>query len=129
MEETRLIEDFFEFTVNAEGETVDSEFTLPSTFKNVQDILLTSNRKDLLAFRGKFSMFIGGKEIFAKNYRAELVMSGFHVSPNEKWRKLLKVEDLDKTGDQIDLSYTDDSSGSGTFASYKVFLYVRGERK
>ena len=129
MEETRLIEDFFEFTVNTAGETVNSEFTLPSTFKNVQDMLLTSNRKDLLAFRGKFSMFIGGKEIFARDYRAELVMAGFHVSPNEKWRKLLKVEDLDKTGDQIDFTYTDDATGSGDFASYKVYLYVRGERR
>jgi len=126
---TRLVENMFEITVTSAGETVEDSFTVPSIFKTIEDMLLTSNRKDLLAFRGKFRMNIGDQEIFTKNYRAELVMPGFHVSPNEKWRKLLQVADLEKSGDEIEFSYTDDQNGTGNFAPYVVYLYVRGQRK
>ena len=129
MENQRLVEDFFELDVTAAGATVEETFTLPSIFKSVDDMLLTSNRKDLLAFRGKFRMSIGDQEIFTKNYRAELVMPGFHVSPDQKWRKLLQIADLEKSGNQIEFSYTDDTNGTGTFAPHKVYLYVRGQRK
>lgn len=129
MDDKRLVEDFFELEVSTAGQKVEESFTLPSIFETIEDILLTSNRKDLLAFRGSFRMSIGDQEIFTKNYRAELVMPGFHVGPDQKWRKLLQVADLEKSGNQIDFTYTDDANGTGAFAPYKVYLYVRGQRK
>lgn len=129
MEEQRLVEDIFELEVATAGQTVEETFTLTSIFKTVEDMLLTSNRKDLLAFRGKFGMTIGDNQLFTKNYRAELVMPGFHVAPNNKWRKLLSISDLEDTGDTIDFTYTDDANGSGVFAPYTVYLFVRGQRK
>ena len=123
-----MIEDFFTIKVTEAGKAFYTEPTLSDRFKNIRQIMLTSNRKDLAVFRGSVKLNIGDIEVLPKGYRAELLVPSINNAPDEKYRTLLDVASTEVSR-ELYLEYTDEENGLGSFAPYEVYFYVKGDRK
>ncbi len=103
------------------NKSVSKTFELDKTIKRIKGVLVTSDKDDLLYYRGSQKIEINNQEYFPENYESKLLMSGINVSPNERYFKI----DTDNIGNGIiKLSYTDADDGRTTFAAYRVSLYV-----
>lgn len=83
-------------------------------------LLLTSNRDDMLYYRGSQKITINRDEIFPDKYESKLLMSGINVSPNDRYYLL---GEKDPGNGQIKIDYLD-SNNVLDFAPYTVSLYL-----
>ncbi len=105
-----------------EDNTVHSKtFELDKNITLVHGILFTSDRDDLLYYRGSNKIEINRQEIFPEGYETKLLMTGLNVSPNDRFYNLggippgngkLKVDFKDNTEERLGFSY------------YRVSIYL-----
>lgn len=114
----------FDITISEAGKSKTEKFELDKTAKNITGLLLTSDREDLLFFRGEQKIEINGKEYFAENYESKLLMTSLNVASNNRYYDLQNAE----TGNGIiTMTYTDHNHQQAVFIPYRVSLYVQYE--
>ena len=111
----------YDILISASGQNVSKSFDLDKTIKTVRGVLVTSDKDDLLYYRGTQKIEINKEEYFPDNYESKLLMSGINVSPRQRYYELGDVPVGDGT---IKISYTDTADGRTTFTPYRVSLYV-----
>jgi hypothetical protein len=104
--------------------SVSKSFELDKNIKSINGLLVTSDKDDLLYYRGTQKIEMNNMELFPDNYESKLLMSGINVSPKQRYYDIGKVS----TGNGIiKLSYTDNDDGRTAFVAYRVSLYVECE--
>ena len=94
---------------------------MDKNIKVVKGVLVTSDKDDLLYYRGTQKIEINKEEFFPDNYESKLLMSGINVSPKQRYYDLGSVN---PGNGSIKLAYTDADDGRTVFTAYRVSLYV-----
>jgi hypothetical protein len=114
----------FDIQITTAGKTVSEKFELDKTVKSILGILITSDREDLLFFRGEQKIDINGKEYFPEDYESKLLMTSLSIPANNRYYDLKKAEPGNGI---ITFSYTDSNHAQAPFVAYRVSLYVECE--
>jgi hypothetical protein len=116
-----LIKKRFDIAVAGADTPYVEIFELDKSIKSIRGLLLTSDRDDLLYYRGSQKIEISRLEIFPDGYESKLLMSGINCSPNDRYFELGEVP----VGNaQVKVTYQDTSDGRTQFAAYRVSLYL-----
>jgi len=116
----------FDIQVGAANQSVTKTFELDKNIKVVKGVLVTSDKDDLLYYRGSQKIEINKEEYFPDNYESKLLMSGINVPPKSRYYDLGSVNPGNGT---IKLVYQDADDARTIFAPYRVSLYVDCERE
>jgi hypothetical protein len=115
----------FDLQVTAANKTVSQSFELDKNFIAVKGLMLTSDRRDLLFFRGSQRIEINKDELFPDDYLSEMLMSGINVPVNERYYDMGKID----TGNKIvKMEFTDNDAFGTAFAPYKVYLFLKCDK-
>ena len=90
----------------------------------VKGILFTSDKDDLLYYRGSQKVEINKQEIFPENYESKLLMTGINVSPNQRY---YDVGDVPVGNGSVKLEYKDTPDGRTAFEPYRITIYLKCE--
>lgn len=114
----------FDIQILLPATTVSGKFELDKTVKTISGLVITSDREDLLFFRGEQKIEINGKEYFPEDYESKLLMVSLNVPPNKRYYDLKNTEPGNGI---INFSYTDRNHLQAPFFPYRVSLYVQCE--
>ncbi len=111
----------FDLNVTSANQIITKNFELDKNIKSVKGILLTSDKDDLLYYRGSQKIEINKEEYFPENYESKLLMSGINVSPKSRYYDLGGVNPGNGT---IKVVFQDFEDARTVFSPYRVSLYV-----
>lgn len=111
----------FDIQVTEANKTVSKSFELDKNITAVKGVLITSDRDDLLYFRGSQKIEINKEEYFPENYESKLLMSGVNVSPRQRYYDLGSVH---PGNGSVKVTYTDSEHLTAKFTAYRVSLYL-----
>lgn len=111
----------FDLSVTEANKTVSKTFELDKNIKAVKGCLITSDKDDLLYFRGSQKIEINKEEYFPENYESKLLMSGVNVSPKQRYYDLGNVN---PGNGSVKVSFTDTDDLRTPFVAYRVSLYL-----
>lgn len=120
----KLIKKRYDILVSGDNKTITKTFELDKNIKSVKGVLVTSDKDDLLYYRGTQKIEINSEEYFPENYESKLLMSGVNVAPKQRFYDL---ENVPAGNGIIKMSYTDADDGRTLFEAYRVSLYVNCE--
>lgn len=117
----KVIKKRYDIQVIDANKSVSKPFELDKNIKKINGVLVTSDKDDLLYYRGTQKIEINNQEFFPENYESKLLMSGISVSPNQRYYNI----NTENIGNGIvKLSYTDANDGRTVFVPYRVSLYL-----
>ena len=111
----------FDISVTEPDKIFSKSFELDKNIVSVKGILFTSDKDDLLYYRGSQKVEINKEEIFPENYESKLLLSGINVSPNNRYYDLGSQPAGNGT---IKVEYKDTDDTRAAFVPYRVSLYV-----
>lgn len=118
---SKTIKKRFDLLVTEEEGTVTDSFELDKDITSVRGIMITSDRDDLLYFRGSQKIQINAEEIFPENYESKLLMSGINVPPHQRYYDLGGVGAGNKI---VKVDFKDNPSSQTGFGNYRVSIYL-----
>jgi len=110
--------------ITAVGQVAKAKFELDKTVKLIKGIKLTSDREDLLFYRGTQKVEINGKERFEENYESKNLQSSLNVDVNNRYKDM---KDTDPGNGLVVITYIDNNHPLYAFTPYRVSLYVEYE--
>lgn len=120
----QIIKKRFDINITDARMNVKTEFELDKNITRITGILLTSDREDLLYYRGTQKIEINNEEIVPERYESKLLLSGMNVSPNDRYYKLNNTA----TGNRLlKIDYTDTPDSRSFFSAYRVSIYLECE--
>ena len=111
----------FDIKILVANSSVSDTFELEKNIVKVHGILVTSDKDDLLYYRGTQKVEINKEEFFPENYESKLLMSGINVAPKQRYYDLGGVA---PGNGLVKISYKDLDDGRTVFAPYRVSLYL-----
>lgn len=111
----------FDITIPAANQTVTQSFDLDKNIKVVHGVLVTSNKDDLLYYRGTQKIEINKEEYFPDNYESKLLMCGINVAPKSRFYDL---GNINPGNGSVKIVYQDADDGRTVFSVYRVSLYL-----
>lgn len=111
----------FDISVTEPDKIFSKSFELDKNIVSVKGILFTSDKDDMLYYRGSQKVEINKEEIFPENYESKLLLSGINVSPNNRYYDLGSQPAGNGT---IKVEYKDTEDTRAAFVPYRVSLYV-----
>jgi hypothetical protein len=111
----------FDIKITQANSIVSDTFELDKNIVRIHGILVSSDKDDLLYYRGSQKIEINKEEYFPDNYESKLLMSGINVSPKQRYYDLGGAS----TGNgRVQITYKDSDDGRTVFAAYRVSLYL-----
>lgn len=117
----RRIKKRFDIQITAADFIFAKSFELDKNITKIHGLVFTSDRDDLLYYRGSQKVEINRQEVFPEEYESKLLMTGINVSPNDRYYNLGGME---PGNFKITVEYKDTSSPAAIYAPYRVSLYV-----
>jgi hypothetical protein len=111
----------FDIDITAPGQKENKSFELDKTIKTIRGVLISSDKDDLLYYRGTQKIEINKEEYFPENYESKLLMSGINVAPKQRYYELGNVP---AGNGVVKMSYTDTEDGRSSFEAYRVSIYL-----
>lgn len=119
----KIIRKRFDIPVAASGDKVKKDFELEKTIKRITGLLVTSDRDDMLFYRGSQKIEINGREVFPEDYESKLLMSGISLQPNKRYFEA----DIEAGNGIVSVTYQDTDHPAATFTAYRISLYIQAE--
>src|SRR5437762_2533006 len=119
-----IIKKRFDLLITDSGTTVSKTFELDKTIAFVKGILFTSDKDDLMYYRGSQKVEINKQEVFPENYETKLLMSGINVSPNNRYYELA---DMPVGNGSVKIEYKDTPDERSVFEAYRVSVFLNCE--
>jgi hypothetical protein len=117
----RRIKKRFDIQVTEKNKTYSKNFELDKTIVCIRGLLFTSNKDDMMYFRGSQRVEINKQEYFPEDYESKLLMTGVNVRPNAKYYNLGRVHPGNGI---VRVEFKDEDDGRSTFEEYRVSLYL-----
>ena len=114
----------FDFEVPQAGARIKAEFQLDKTWDKITGLALTSDRDDLLYYRGSQKIDIGGVEILPEGYAAKLLLAGLSLTPEARFLPL----QAELRNGLLQILYLDQDHPAAAFNPYRVSHYLRAEK-
>lgn len=125
MEDKKFVKKRYSFIVDTPIATYSKKFDLDKNIKLVRGILMSSDKPDLLFFRGSHKISVNGEELFPEDYEAKLLMSGISVPPDQKYADL--GDGVIAGNGEVKISYKDAENSTTIFTPYEVNMYLMCE--
>ena len=119
-----IVEKRFDIQVTQNGQTVTGKFELDKIVKVIKGLKVTSDREDLLFYRGTQKIEINGKERFEENYESKNLQSSLNVDVNNRYKDMKNAEPGNGI---VVITYIDNNHPLYAFSPYRVSLYVQYE--
>ena len=116
-----LIKERFDITVTSPGASFRGEFELDKNANYLLGISLTSDREDLLFYRGSQKIQLNDTELFPERFESKLLMSGLNVAPDNR---MITLGELPTGNGKLDVLYQDSEHTYTSFAPYRVTIYA-----
>lgn len=111
----------FDIDVTESSGVHSKTFELDKNITAIHGILFTSDRDDLLYYRGTNKVEINRQEIFPEGYETKLLMTGLNVSPNDRFYVL---EGVAPGNGKLKVDYKDNNEERLGFSIYRVSVYL-----
>lgn len=111
----------FDIAVTESSGVHSKTFELDKSIISLHGILFTSDRDDLLYYRGTNKVEINRQEIFPEGYETKLLMTGLNVSPNDRYYKL---DGIAPGNGKLKIDYKDNNEERLGFSPYRVTVYL-----
>ena len=111
----------FDIKILVANSSVNDTFELDKNIVKVNGLLVTSDKDDLLYYRGTQKIEINKEEYFPDNYESKLLMSGINVAPKQRYYDLGGVA---PGNGLVKITYVDLDDGRTVFSPYRVSLYL-----
>lgn len=116
-----IVKKRFDITVTEALQTISQTFELDKNITHIKGILITSDKEDLIYYRGSQRIEVNKGEIVPENYESKLLMSGINLSPNHRY---YEVGDMPAGNGQVRVFFTDREDNRMPFEIYRVSLYL-----
>jgi hypothetical protein len=116
-----IIKKRFDVFVTEPNKNFSKSFDLDKTIQNVKGILFTSDKDDLLYYRGSQKVEINKQEIFPENYESKLLMTGINVAPNQRY---YDIGNVSVGNGVVKVDYKDSDDSRTMFENYRVSIYL-----
>lgn len=116
-----IIKERFDIKILNPDQSVRAEFELDKNAKYIQGILITSDRDDLLFYRGSQKIQLNDKELFPEGFESRLLMAGLNVAPDDR---AISIGDIETGNGRLEVLFTDQGHSNATFAPYRVSIYT-----
>lgn len=116
-----IIKERFDLTISAANQVFKGDFELDKNASLLIGIALTSDRDDLLFYRGSQKIQINDRELFPEGFESKLLMSGINVSPNQR---MVKVGMVQVGNGKLEINFKDTDHPSAVFQEYRVSIYA-----
>ena len=120
----KIIKKRFDIAVGASGNKISQTFELDKDIVLIRGIVITSDRDDLLYFRGSQRIEINRDEVFPDGYESKLLMSGINAPVESRYYEL----NMNPGNKIIKVEYTDTDNSQAPFATYRVSYYFECEK-
>lgn len=115
-----IIEKRFNIQVTEAGQRVSEKFELAKNAKLITGIRLTSDREDLLFYRGTQAIEINGKQCYEEDYESRNFQSSINVDVNHRHKERC----IEPGNGIVAMTYIDNAHPLYNFSPYRVSLYV-----
>lgn len=122
---TNIIKKRYDLQVSSPERIFSQTFELDKNIISIKGILLTSNKDDLLYYRGSQRIEINKFELFPENYESKLLMSGINLSPSLRYYDLGTVP---VGNGQLKVEFKDSLDSRTFFEPYRVTVYLSCEQ-
>jgi len=116
-----IVKKRFDILITAAKQSISQTFELDKNITIIKGILLTSDKDDLMYYRGSQRIEINKAEVVPDNYESKLLLSGLNLSPNLRW---YEIGDMPAGNGQVKISYIDRDDTRVPFEAYRVSLYL-----
>jgi len=116
-----IIKERFDLKITQANDVVKGEFELDKHANELLGIVLTSDRDDLLFFRGTQKIQFNDQELFPEDFESRLLMSGINVPPNDR---IVKVGTPKAGNGRLEVWFKDKDHTSTRFVPYRVTIYA-----
>ena len=127
MMEKRWVDKIYTFLVDVEGQPVSKKFDLDKNVKVVRGIMMSSDRPNLLFYRGSQRIEISGEELFPEDFESKMFMSGLSVAPDDKYKTL--GNGVVAGNGELKIQYKDTINPTAPFVAYKVIISLLCEMR
>ena len=111
----------FDIAVTDPNMVYSKTFELDKNIATVTGLLFTSDKDDLLYYRGSQKVEINKEEIFPENYESKLLLSGINVAPDNRY---YDIGNQPAGNGTIKVEYRDMDDNRAVFTPYRVSLYA-----
>lgn len=111
----------FDIAVTDPNMVYSKTFELDKNIAAVTGLLFTSDKDDLLYYRGSQKVEINKEEIFPENYESKLLLSGINVAPDNRY---YDIGNQPAGNGTIKVEYRDMDDNRAAFTPYRVSLYA-----
>lgn len=125
--EKRWVDKIYTFLVDAEGQPVNKKFDLDKNVKVVHGIVMSSDRPNLLFYRGSQRVELSGDELYPEDYESKMFMSGMAVAPDDKYKSL--GNGVVAGNGELKIQFKDSYNPNAPFEAYKVIITLLCEMK
>jgi hypothetical protein len=122
---TNIIKKRYDLQISSPERIFSQTFELDKNIISIKGILLTSNKDDLLYYRGSQRIEINKFELFPENYESKLLMSGINLSPSLRYYDLGTVP---VGNGQLKVEFKDSLDSRTFFEPYRVTVYLSCEQ-
>ena len=116
-----IIKERFDLRISEANQVFKGEFELDKNANYVMGITLTSDRDDLLFYRGTQKIQVNDQELFPEEFESRLLMSGINVAPDER---MVSVGAIDAGNGRLEIWFKDKDHPAASFTPYRVTLYA-----
>jgi len=116
-----IVKKRFDIFINTALQVVTQIFELEKNITTIKGILVTTDKDDLLYYRGSQRIEINKAEVLPDNYESKLLMTGINLSPNHRY---YEVGDLPAGNGHVKITYIDREDTRSAFEPYRVSLYL-----
>ena len=121
MNHYQIIKEKFDLSVSEAEAVIKKQFELDKNARFLLGIVVTSDRDDLMYYRGSQKILINDRELFPEGYHSKLLMAGLNVAPDER---MVSVGGVPTGNGKLDVWFTDVEHSEVPFAAYTVTIYA-----
>jgi hypothetical protein len=118
---SKRIKKRFDIEIPEANNAYSKTFDLDKNIISIHGILFTSDRDDLIYYRGSNKVEINRRELFPEGYETKLLMTGLNVSPNDRFYNLGGIP---PGNGKLKIDYRDYPDERLVFAAYRVSVYL-----
>ncbi len=117
---------WYDILVTAPDSVYSQTFELDKTILYVRGVMLSSNRDDLMYYRGSQKIEMNRQEIFPEGYESKLLQSGINCPVNTRY---FDTGNMPIGNGLVKIDYRDTSDIRAPFEPYRIRLYLDCELK
>ena len=106
--------------ITTANEVKKGEWELDKNADLLFGVAITSDKEDLLYYRGSQKMQINDQELFPEDFESKLLMTGLSVSPNDR---MVNLGIIESGNGKVEVWFKDTNHSNTRFTPYRVTFY------